>query len=158
MPNIYLFDWGDTLMTDFPNAEGKMCDWDVVEATDGAKEVLGYLSKKHPIYIATNADDSTEQDIKNAFERVNLAQYISGYFCKENLGISKGSAEFYLKISEQLQCAANDITMVGDTIEKDIFPAMQAGLNVIWFNPDGLSLIQLVEPVPQITKLKELYC
>ena len=24
----YLFDWGDTLMTDFPDASGKMCDWE----------------------------------------------------------------------------------------------------------------------------------
>jgi len=30
--HVYLFDWGDTLMVDFPGTPGKMCDWQVVEA------------------------------------------------------------------------------------------------------------------------------
>lgn len=61
---VYLFDWGDTLMVDFPEAKGSMCDWDEVRAVDGAKEALAHLSKKHKIYIATGAAQSTEVQIK----------------------------------------------------------------------------------------------
>ncbi|MBD1571604.1 HAD family hydrolase, partial [Aliivibrio sp. S10_S31] len=28
MRKAYLFDWGDTLMVDFPNTQGKMCNWE----------------------------------------------------------------------------------------------------------------------------------
>ncbi len=53
MIDIYLFDWGDTLMVDFPGVPGKMCDWEIVEAVTGAKEALAALSKHAQIYIAT---------------------------------------------------------------------------------------------------------
>ena len=100
MINVYLFDWGDTLMVDFPNTPGKMCDWEVVEAIPGANECLKSLSQQVLVYIATGADDSTEVDIKRAFERVGLNAFISGYFCIGNLGVSKGTPEFLPTILE----------------------------------------------------------
>ena len=89
--SVYLFDWGDTLMVDFPNVAGKMCDWDTVEPVYGAKATLAALSEHSDIYIATGAEDSTELEIKQAFARVGLAQFITGYFCKADVGLSKGS-------------------------------------------------------------------
>lgn len=151
---VYLFDWGDTLMVDFPNTQGKMCDWEQVETIEGAQETLSYLSKQSQIYIATGADDSSEADIRQAFERVDLAQYISGYFCKANLGISKGSTEFYTRIIRKLGLTPCQAIMVGDTISKDVIPAQQAGLNAIWFNPNRL---KNEKSLKQIHSLKELY-
>ncbi|EHK8978101.1 HAD family hydrolase, partial [Vibrio vulnificus] len=40
MSAVYLFDWGDTLMVDFPEQNGKMCEWAIVEAVNGAHEAL----------------------------------------------------------------------------------------------------------------------
>ena len=139
MRKAYLFDWGDTLMVDFPNAPGKMCDWETVQAVDGASEMLASLSQKgHLLYVATGADDSSVQDIELAFERVGLSQFISGYFCKSNLGLSKGSSEFYQRIANKLGIEPSQLTMVGDSLEKDVMSALEAGLNVVWFNPQGL--------------------
>lgn len=138
MNNIYLFDWGDTLMVDYPQYSGKMCDWPTVAAVPGAQHTLAFLAKNHKIYVATNAVASTASDIRKAFERVGLAQYISGYFCKANLGIGKGSPEFYLKIAAALAVNPKDLVMVGDTTDKDIIPAVAAGLTAIWFNPAQL--------------------
>jgi putative hydrolase of the HAD superfamily len=156
MYKTYLFDWGDTLMVDFPNSNGKMCDWEVVEAIDGAKEALSNISKKCQIYIATSADASVESDIKLAFERVGLAQYITGYFCKDNVGIKKGSKEFYLTIVNKLQLKPNDVVMVGDTIKNDIVPALEAGLSVIWFNPMSKNQDKDAS-IKEINNLRELY-
>jgi FMN phosphatase YigB (HAD superfamily) len=155
MQQIYLFDWGDTLMVDFPDMQGKMCHWEQIEAVEGAQEALSYLSQHSQIYIATGADDSSEDDIKIAFERVGLDIYISGYFCKANLGLSKGSAEFYSSIIEKLNVTPNQATMVGDNIEKDIKPALEAGLGAIWFNPTFKNH-QTDKSFKQINKLKEL--
>ncbi|MDD9158405.1 HAD family hydrolase [Aliivibrio sp. S4TY2] len=139
MRKAYLFDWGDTLMVDFPNTPGKMCDWKTVQAVDGASEMLALLSQKgHLLYVATGADDSSVQDIELAFERVGLSQFISGYFCKSNLGLSKGSPEFYQGIADKLGVEPSQLTMVGDSLEKDIISAQEAGLNAVWFNPLGL--------------------
>ncbi|CAH0524934.1 HAD family hydrolase [Vibrio hippocampi] len=132
---IYLFDWGDTLMVDFPNQKGKMCDWSRIEAVADADSLLSHLSKQHPIYIATNAADSNESEIAQAFQAVGLDRFISGYFCFANLGIAKGSAEFFLSIVERLGVEASQVVMIGDTLSKDVYPALEAGLSAIWFNP-----------------------
>ncbi len=134
MIEVYLFDWGDTLMVDFPGVPGKMCDWEVVEAVDGAKETLENLSLKAKIYVATGAAESTEADIEKAFERVGLNRFISGYFCKANLGISKGSPEFLKTILTKLKIPASKVAMVGDNIKIDIEPALAVGINPIWLS------------------------
>jgi putative hydrolase of the HAD superfamily len=136
MNEIYLFDWGDTLMVDFPNVPGKMFTWETVQAVSGAKETLCRLSKTAKLYIATGAADSTESDIKLAFERVGLSEYISGYFCKANVGFSKGEPEFLTTIVAMLNKPVSNIAMVGDNFEKDIQPALSAGINPIWFIPN----------------------
>ncbi len=134
MDEIILFDWGDTLMVDYPESEGKMCDWDVVKEVDGAFITLQYLSKFSQIFIATNADDSTESDIQKAFQRVNLDQFIDGYFCYENLGIRKGTRSFFDKILNNLDISHDKVAMVGDSFDKDILPASEAGLRTYWLS------------------------
>lgn len=148
MIEIYLFDWGDTLMVDFPGAPGKMCDWDVVEAVDGAKEALECLSQTAKIYIATGAAESTEPEIQRAFERVGLDQFITGYFCKANLGVPKGSPGFLEAIVARLGKPVSCIAMVGDSLAKDIEPAVAIGIQPIWLSigsisdiPDGIRVI-----------------
>ncbi|WP_211340349.1 HAD family hydrolase [Amphritea balenae] len=155
MISVYLFDWGDTLMVDFPDATGKMCNWEVVEAVSGAKKALEELSKHSQVYIATGAADSTELDIKRAFYRVGLSQFISGYFCKANLGLSKGSPQFFESILNKLNVSSESVAMVGDNLEKDIKPAISAGIQPIWFTQcdTGVEL----DNVKVIKNLRELY-
>ena len=152
--NVYLFDWGDTLMVDFPQNTGKMCEWETVEAIAGAKETLAVLSKIAKIYIATGAADSTEQEIKSAFERVELSQYISGYFCKENIGLEKGTAVFLNAIISTLAIPVSNITMVGDSFIKDIEPAISVGITPIWFTSNSEQLTS--DNIRTIKRLSEL--
>ncbi|MEL0608890.1 HAD family hydrolase [Vibrio echinoideorum] len=157
LTEIVLFDWGNTLMIDFPDAQGKMCDWEVVEEVAGAGEVLAALSKQHKLYVATNAADSTEQDIIQAFERAGLSQYLSGYFCKASIGLSKYDSGFYPAIIAKLGVKPQDVTMVGDTLAKDIYPALEAGLQAIWLNSSGKKLSESdLANVVQIQYLSEL--
>ncbi|MEH6576444.1 MAG: HAD hydrolase-like protein [Amphritea sp.] len=162
MTDIYLFDWGDTLMVDFPGIAGKMCDWETVAAVEGAEAALRQLSRTSRIYIATGAANSTEADIKAAFKRVNLDMYISGYFCKANLGVEKGSADFLPAILKQLNAQPQQVTVVGDTLHKDIHPAQALGIQSIWLclqqtdyhlNSD---LNNQLDNVRVITSLREL--
>jgi putative hydrolase of the HAD superfamily len=130
--DVYLFDWGDTLMVDIPGVSGKMCDWEVVEVVDGAKETLEFLSQTAEIYIATGAADSKEQDIEKALSRVGLSRFISGYFCEANLGIPKGSPEYLPAILDTLKTPKERVAMVGDSLAKDIEPAVAVGIKPIW--------------------------
>lgn len=155
MINVYLFDWGDTLMVDFPGVTGKMCDWDIVEAVSEAKETLEALSEHSQIYIATGAADSTELEIKKAFERVGLNEFISGYFCKANLGLSKGTPEFLNSILEKLKVPSVNVAMVGDNFDKDIKPAIAAGIQPFWFTDNDIETVP--NNVKVINQLSALY-
>lgn len=123
-------------MIDFPEARGRMCDWDTVAAVDGAQAALASLSQRARIYIATGAADSSEDEIKKAFDRVNLSQYISGYFCQQNLGVGKGSIEFFEAIVNKLNQPAAKVVMIGDSLSRDIVPAAAAGIEAIWLSSD----------------------
>ncbi|WP_217895691.1 HAD family hydrolase [Oceanospirillum sanctuarii] len=129
---IFLFDWGDTLMVDFPEMTGKMKEWPKVQMQPKADEVLAELSKSARLFVATGAADSAESDIRAAFDRVGLCAYLEGYFCQSNLGIGKGTPRFYQAIIKQLGVTPDQCTMVGDHFEKDIAPALEAGLKAIW--------------------------
>ncbi|GAA6170574.1 HAD family hydrolase [Colwellia sp. KU-HH00111] len=155
MINVYLFDWGDTLMVDFPDAKGKMCEWETVQAVAGAKEALAALSESAKIYIATGAADSTELEIKKAFVRVGLNQFISGYFCKANIGLSKGTPDFLNTILANLKIAPANVAMVGDNFDKDIKPAIAAGIQPIWVTKNNT--VPLPDNVKVIKHLSELY-
>jgi len=154
MSQVYLFDWGDTLMVDFPQFSGKMCEWEKVEAIQGAKSTLSKLSQKSKIYIATGASESTVDEIKSAFNQVELNEYITGYFCKANLGVEKGSSVFFKTILEHLKLHPNDVTVVGDSLNRDIEPALKLGLNVVWFCENGTTSNNT--NIRVISKLSEL--
>jgi len=151
---VYLFDWGDTLMVDFPHETGKMCEWDIVEAVAEAKSTLSILSQHAHIYIATGAADSTETEIKHAFARAELSQFISGYFCKANVGISKGTPEFLLAILDKLQVPAANVAVVGDNFEKDIKPAIATDIQAFWFtNNDSTTIAKKVTIIHHLSAL-----
>jgi len=153
----YIFDWGDTLMVDFPDANGPMYLWETVAAVPGARQTLAALHRMAGCHLATNALDSPEEDIVKALERVGLAEYLDAVFCYDNLGCRKPSLEFYRGIIRKIGADPGEIVMVGDSLATDIIGAQAAGLHGIWFNPDGRvgqldgageirSLLELIEP------------
>ncbi|MCG7496568.1 HAD hydrolase-like protein [Vibrio sp. Of7-15] len=157
MKKVFLFDWGDTLMVDYPALEGKMCDWHHVESVEGAHEALSALSQENDIYIATSAAESNEDEIKAAFKRVDLDAFISGYFCFSNLKIKKGDPRFLPEILNKLGVLPENVTMVGDTWQKDIQPALDAGINAVWLYRENKKPSLTEEKLTIIHSLSELH-
>ena len=130
-----LFDWGDTVMRDYPERTNPMVEWETVEVIDGIADVLAYL---HPtgrrIILATSAAISDEEQIRGALARGGLARYFSGIYCFKNTNLPKGE-EFYRNILKDLQLSPADALMVGDGFEKDVQIPNQMGMDGVWFNP-----------------------
>ncbi|WP_339724166.1 HAD family hydrolase [uncultured Paraglaciecola sp.] len=148
-----MFDWGDTLMVDTPGQTGPMCDWPTVQAVDGAKACLQRLSRFSPCHLATNAEDSTEMQIRLALKRAGLSDYIQRIFCRENLGMGKTDADYYVAITEKLNVIPESITMVGDSLERDVQQAIKAGLKAVWFNPKNTQIQSNYTIITQLDKL-----
>lgn len=130
-PAHYLFDWGDTLMVDFPNQSGKMKDWPHVKICDNAQQVLAFLSQKAKIHIATSARDSQPEDIQQAFALGGLAKYIDNYFCRYNTGFGKDKREFYTTIIGNLGVLPAKIVMTGDNLHRDVLPCLELGMQAV---------------------------
>jgi len=150
-----IFDWGDTLMKDDPQAKTPMVQWPVVEAVDGAEEVLSVIHAQRTVILATNAVQSDEADIRRALQRVNLDDYVDHIFCFRNTGLRKPSADFFQHISHSLKAPASDMVMVGDSFETDIQGANLAGVMGVWLNRHDTE-VRVGEQHTTIHHLREL--
>jgi anthranilate/para-aminobenzoate synthase component II len=103
-------------MVDLPNQAGPMCDWPRVQAVDGAKACLQRLSQHAQCHLATNAEDSTEAQIRLALI----------------------DPRYYQTIADKLKVSPKQITMVGDSLERDVHQALKAGIKAVWFHPNSV--------------------
>ena len=130
-----LFDWGDTVMRDYPERTTPMVEWDEVEVVDGIAQVLSYLhASGRQIILATSASISDEDQIRGALARGGLDPYFSRIYCFKNTNLPKGPA-FYRHILNDLNVPASEVVMIGDGFEKDVQAANNLGIFAIWFNP-----------------------
>ena len=129
-----LFDWGDTIMRDFPQFATPMAGWPRVEAVEGAEEVLRRLHPVARLILATNAALSDEADIRRALDRVNFAAYFHKIYCFKNTGYQKPAPEFYTAILHDLGANPAEALMVGDGLENDVLGANRVGIRAGWLN------------------------
>ena len=134
-----VFDWGNTLMVDFPQYHGKMKDWPEIKVIHGVEETLSNLSNQYHLVLATNAENSSKKDIHQALTRGNLDEYFSHIYNFQELRVKKPSPEFFYKIQKSVNCQPNEIVMIGDDYKTDMNGAKQAGWKAIWFNPNKIT-------------------
>jgi putative hydrolase of the HAD superfamily len=121
-------------MHDFPEFGGPMASWPQVKAVDHAESALITLHADYIICLATNAADSSREDIIKAFERINLSQYLDEIYCYQSIGFRKPSNEFFQHILDDLKIDKSRIVFVGDDFDEDIKGANDFGLRAIWLN------------------------
>jgi putative hydrolase of the HAD superfamily len=146
-----LFDWGNTLMKDFPEYSGPMAGWPRVAVIPGVPETLAGLKPAWRLAMATNAADSDEPDIRAALRRAALDPLIDEIYCFRQLGCKKPSPEFFLAVLADLGLPAGRVIMIGDSMEGDVLGAVRAGLRAAWFHPDGPETVE----TPQIRTLRD---
>ncbi len=146
-----LFDWGNTLMEDIPGFTGPMTGWPRVAVIPGVPETLAGLKPSWRLAMATNAADSDEPDIRAALRRGALDPLIEEIYCFRRLGFKKPSPEFFQAVLADLSLPAGRVVMVGDSLDGDVFGAVQAGLRAVWFHPGGPEIVD----TPQIRTLRD---
>jgi len=137
MKKVFLFDWGDTIMKNFPEETGKMYTWHKVEAMPNAEKMLEELTQYTDCYIATNAKDSEKEDIIKALQRAGLHKYFKDIFCYRDIGLSKPSKDYFNAILYKLKVKKDNLVMIGDNIESDIAGAKRFGIDTILYDTDN---------------------
>jgi len=132
-----VFDWGNTLMRDFPQYEGPMADWPEVELMPGVKETLTELSGGFELSVASNAGSSDAELVKKALKRVGIDRFFNSVFTGKELKSKKPELDFYRNLCRNLGTPPGKCLMVGDSLEKDIIPARRAGMQAAWLTEKG---------------------
>jgi len=134
MIKALIFDWGDTIMRDFPEKEGPMYLWDHVEWIPGAEKALKQLQDKFIMVAATNAGQSDTQAMIKALKRVGATRYLRYFFSSKDLGYEKPDVRFFYTITIHIGILPSECVMIGNLYEKDIIGARQCGMSTILFN------------------------
>ncbi len=101
----------------------------------GVKEVFQYLQKKQiPIMICT---DLTAHIQHRKIEALGIASEIKYLVSSEEAGREKPAREPFELCLEKLKLPPEHIWYVGDSFEKDIKGAMQAGMKPVWFHREA---------------------
>lgn len=151
-----LFDWGNTLMKVFPDQTGPMKSWTKLEVMAYVPETLRILNSRWRIAVATNAEDSSEDDIREVLMKVNIINSIDKIYCYRSIGYKKPSPEFFHYILNDLQISADNLIMIGDDLTADLEGAEKSGIRGILYNPELLP-VPGGKTIPQFNDFSNLY-
>ncbi len=155
MIKALIFDWGDTLMKDFPQYSGPMASWPEVELMPNVQNALEQLSAHYTIAVASNAGDSDCLLMREAFKRADVDKYIHHVFTSRELGYEKPDLQFFNQTVTQLGVNPTQAVMIGNDYAKDISPAKKAGLHTVFYT-STMFLDSLVDADFLIRNMKKL--
>lgn len=117
----------------------------------GAHETLQYLQSKYMLHLISNGfGESTKLKIGGT----NIGGYFQHVIISEVVGVNKPDKAIFEHALSLAGATKTESLMIGDSLEADIYGALNFGIDAIYFNPSNLPK---PDDVPaQITHLKEL--
>ncbi len=118
-----------------------------------AREVLTRLSKKYRTALLTNGapDLQREKLLNSGLEPLLHAVAVSGEH-----DIGKPEPEIFHRLLAELGIPAKEAVMVGNSLERDILGARNAGMTSVWLKVIGSEEHAQVQPDHTITSLAQL--
>lgn len=100
---------------------------------DGAPRLLMTLSKKYPLYIASNGTTLVQT---SRIASSGIGRYFKAVFLSEQLGADKPQIEFFERATGQIEgYNPEEAIILGDSITSDMQGGINAGMHTCWFNP-----------------------
>lgn len=119
----------------------------------GAKELITELSGTHAVALLTNGapDLQREKIAATGMESLFKAIAVSGEH-----GVGKPKPEIFYRLLSELGVSAAEAVMVGNSLERDIAGARNAGIRSIWIRVPGSEEQDEAVPDHTITALSEI--
>lgn len=129
--------------------------WDTLleeaRPSDGIHETMAFLKEKD-IRIGIGTDMTAAVQFEKLI-RLKLLSYIDFMVCSEEAGAEKPDKVFFDLCLKKACCASEECLFVGDSLKKDVLGARNAGMQAVWFRPQGKEPEQNIY---QIRNMKEL--
>ncbi|HVV55433.1 MAG TPA: YjjG family noncanonical pyrimidine nucleotidase [Mucilaginibacter sp.] len=116
-----------------------------------AHKTLQYLQPKYTLHLISNGfRESTELKISGT----NIGGYFQHVIISEIVGVNKPDPAIFEHAMNLAGASVAESLMIGDSLEADVYGALNFGMDAVYFNPMNLPKPDDV-PV-QINRLKEL--
>lgn len=122
--------------------------------TQQSREVLLQLKKRYPIALVSNFYGN----ISVVLKEFGFSELFNAVIESAVVGVRKPDPRIFTLGVDALGLSARDVTVVGDSIEKDILPAKSAGCHTVWLRGEQWTDAPVDETIPDrvIDNIKEL--
>ena len=116
-----------------------------------AHEILQYLQGKYTLHLISNGfKESTQTKVSNT----NIGRYFQNVIISEVVGVNKPDPKIFEHALNLAGATKAESLMIGDSLEADVYGALNFGIDAIFFNALN---VQKPDDVPvQVFGLKEL--
>lgn len=119
-----------------------------------AEEVCRALSRRHKLYLVTNAVAAVQRE---RLRRSTIVPYITDAFISEEAGAAKPSTEYFDYVFAHIEgITKENCIVIGDSLSSDIRGANNYGLPCCWYNPKGVARPSDLRIDYEITDLRQL--
>ncbi len=115
------------------------------------KEILGYLKERYQLHVITNGFNESQA---KKMASSGLTEFFDLVVTSETTGHKKPDARIFHYTVDVLKTSAHHCLMIGDNPNSDIQGAINAGIDQVYFNPDGREIE--LKPTYTISHLKQL--
>ena len=129
---------------------------DVRKETSKSREVLLQLKQQYPLVLVSNFYGN----ISTVLKEMGMDSLFDNIIESAVVGVRKPDPKIFTLGVEALQMAPEEVTVVGDSYDKDIVPAKQAGCQTVWLKgkgwtdeePDGKAADRIISQLDELLK------
>ena len=119
----------------------------------GARELIAQLSLEFSLALLTNGAPDLQRE---KIAATGLEQFFKAVAVSGEHGIGKPKPEIFYRLLGELGMTASEVIMVGNSLERDIAGARNAGIRSIWIRVPGSEEHAEVLPDYTITSLDQI--
>ncbi len=121
---------------------------------DGAVELLEILSREYRLYLATNGTANVQ---KSRIKSADISKYFQGIYISEEVGYNKPDVRYFEACFDDIpDFDPAETVMIGDSLTSDIKGGINAGIRTVWFNYEGKSGDESIQPDYEVHSLGEI--
>ncbi|MCD8248318.1 MAG: HAD family hydrolase [Lachnospiraceae bacterium] len=138
----------------------RMCEiyWETfLDATRPFAGARGLLTALHAqnIRIGIGTNMTAYMQFRK-LERMELLPLVDFLVSSEEASAEKPAPAFFARCVQKALCTAEECLFVGDSLEMDVYGALRAGLQAVWYHPEGERLEKGVLQITDLGQLTEL--